>query len=164
MTIHSSIPAWRISWTEEPDGLHLIGSHRVVHYWSDFSSVAQLCSLRPHGLTAAYQASLSITNPQKLLKLMSISSVMPSNHIILYCPLLLLPSIFPSIRVFSNKSILIRWPNYWSFNFSIGLSNEYSFDFLQDWLVGFPCCPRDFQDSSPSPQFRSTNSSALRFL
>jgi len=77
--------------------------------------------------TTARQASLSITNSWSLLKIMSISSMMPSNHLILCCPLLLLPSIFPSIRVFSNESVLhIRWPKYWSFNFSISLSIEYS--------------------------------------
>ena len=76
--------------------------------------------------TVECQASLSITNSQSLLKLMSIELVMPSNHLIL-CPLLLLPSIFPSIRVFSNESVLrIRWPKYWSFIFSIGSSNKYS--------------------------------------
>ena len=77
--------------------------------------------------TAACQASLSIANFQSLLKLMSIESVMPSNHLILCCPLLLLPSIFPSIRVFSNESLLrMRWPMYWSFSFSTSPSNEYS--------------------------------------
>ena len=77
--------------------------------------------------TAARQASLSITNPQSLLKLISIELVMPSNHFIFSHPLLLMPSIFPSIRDFSNESILcIRWPKYWSFSFSISLSNEYS--------------------------------------
>ena len=77
--------------------------------------------------TVALQASLSITNSWSLLKLMSIESVMPFNHLILCCPLLLLPSIFPSIRVFSNESALhIRGPNYWSFSFSISPSNEYS--------------------------------------
>ena len=76
--------------------------------------------------TAAFQASLSITNSRTLCKLMSIESVMPSNHLILCC-LLLLPSIFPSIRVFSNESVLhIRWPKYWDFSFSISSSNEYS--------------------------------------
>jgi len=76
--------------------------------------------------TAAHQASLSITNSRSLLKLMSIKSVMPSNHLILCCPLLLLPSIFPSIRIFSNESVLyIRWLKYWSF--SISPSNEYSY-------------------------------------
>ena len=76
--------------------------------------------------TAAHQAFLSIINSQSLLKLMSINSVMPSNHLILCCPLLLTPSIFPSIGVFSNEFVLIRWPKYWSFNFSISPSNEYS--------------------------------------
>ena len=77
--------------------------------------------------TAAHQASLSITNSWSLLKLLSIESVMPSNHLILCHPLLLLPSIFPSIRVFSNEmAICIRWPKYWSYSFSISSSNEYS--------------------------------------
>ena len=77
--------------------------------------------------TAAHQASLYVTNSQNLLKLMSIESVMPSHHPILCCPLLLPPSIFPSIRVFSNDSVLqIRWPKYWSFSFSMSLSSEYS--------------------------------------
>ena len=87
--------------------------------------------------TAARQASLSIINSQSLLKLMSIESVMPSNHLILCRPLILLPSIFPSIRVFSNESALhIRWPKYWRFRFSISLSNEYSglISFRMDWL------------------------------
>ena len=87
--------------------------------------------------TAARQASLSITNSQSLLKLMSIESVMPSNHLILCHPRLLLPSIFPSIRVFSNESVLcIRWPKYWSFSFSISPSNKYSglSSFRMDWL------------------------------
>ena len=88
-------------------------------------------------LTAARQAFLSITNSQSLLKLMSTVSVMPSNHLILCCPLLLLPSIIPSIRVFSNESTLhIRWPKYWSFIFSISPSSEYSglISFKMDWL------------------------------
>ena len=87
--------------------------------------------------TAACQASLSFTIFQSLPKLMSIESVMPSNHPILCHPLLLLPSIFPSIRVFSNESVLcIRWPKYWSFSFSISLSNEYSglISFRIDWF------------------------------
>ena len=87
--------------------------------------------------TAARQASLSITNSQSLLKLMSIELVMPSNHFILCHPLLLLPLIFPSIRDFSNESILcIRWPKYWSFSFSISHSNEYSglISFRIDWF------------------------------
>ena len=87
--------------------------------------------------TAAHQASLSITNSWSLLKLMSIESVMPSNHLILCRTLLLLPSIFPRIRVFSNESVLhIKWPKYWSFSFSISHSNEYSglISFRIDWL------------------------------
>ena len=87
--------------------------------------------------TAAPQASLSITNSQSLPKLISIKSVMPSNHLILCCPLLLLPSIFPSIRVFSNESVLrIRWPKYWSFSLNISSSNEHSrmISFRMDWL------------------------------
>jgi len=77
--------------------------------------------------TTAHQSPLSFTISQTLLKLMSIELVMPANHLILYCPLLLLPSVFPSIRVFSNESALrIRWPKYWSFSFSINPSNEYS--------------------------------------
>ena len=87
--------------------------------------------------TAARQASLSVTNTQSLLKLMSIQSVMPFNHLILCRPLLLLPSILPSIRVFSNESVLcIRWPKYWSFSFHISPSNEYSglISFRTDWL------------------------------
>ena len=87
--------------------------------------------------TAAHQASLSITNTQSLLKLMSIELVVPPNHLILCRPLLLLPSILPSIRVFSNESVLlIRWPNYWSFSFSVSPSNEYSglISFRMDWL------------------------------
>ena len=87
-------------------------------------------------LTTAHQASLSITNSQSLLKLISIKSLMPYNHLIL-CHTLLLPSMFPSIRVFTNESALhIRWPKYWSFTFSISLSNEHSrlISFRMDWL------------------------------
>ena len=88
--------------------------------------------------TAANQASLSITNSQSLFKIMSIESVMSSNNLILCCPLLLLPSFFPSMRVFSNESVLcIRWPKYWSFSFSISPFNEYSglISFRMDWLA-----------------------------
>ena len=87
---------------------------------------------------AAHQASLSFTVSWSLFKLMSIESVMPSSHLILWCPLLLLPSIFPSIRVFSNESALrIRWPKYWSFSFNISPSDEYSglICFRMDWLA-----------------------------
>ena len=91
----------------------------------------------PPPWTAARQASLSITNSHNLLKLISIELVMPSNHLILYLPLFLLPSIFSSIRVFSSESVLhIRWPKIWSFRLSISLSNEYSglISFRMDWL------------------------------
>ena len=103
-----------------------------------FSSVQSLSRVRLFVTpwTAARQASLSITNSQSLLTLMSIESVIPSSHLILCLPLLL-PSIFPSIRVFSNESLFhIRWPKYWSFSFSISISNEYSglISFRMDWL------------------------------
>ena len=106
--------------------------------------------------TAARQASLSITNSWSLLKLMFIELVMPSNHLIPCCPLL--PSIFPSIRVFSSGSVLhIRCLKYWSFSFSINHSNEYSglLSFRMDWL---DLRPRDSQESSPTPQLKSINS------
>ena len=104
-----------------------------------FSSVAQSCPTlcNPMGCSSARQAYLSITNSQSLLKLMSIESVMPSNHLILCRPLLLPPSIFPSIRVFSSESALhIRWPKYWSFSFNISPSNEHPglISFRMDWL------------------------------
>ena len=102
-----------------------------------FSSVAQSCWLFVTPWTATRLASLSITNSRSLLKLMSIESVMPSNHLILCYPLLLLPSIFSSIGVFSNESVLpIRWPKYWSFSFSINPSDEYSrlISFRIDWF------------------------------
>ena len=103
------------------------------------SSVQSLCHVRLFATpwTAPCQASLAITNSQSLLKLMSIESLMPSNHLILCYPLLLLPSIFPSIRVFSNESVFcIRWPKCWSFIFNISPSNEYSglISFRMDWL------------------------------
>ena len=101
-----------------------------------FSLVAQSC-LTATPCIAAHQASLSITNIRSLLKLMPIQSVMPSNNLILCCPLLLLPSIFPSIRVFSSESVLrMRWPKYWSFTFSISPFNEHPglISFRMDWL------------------------------
>ena len=107
--------------------------------WVQFSSVQSLSRVRLFATPwmAAPQASLSITNSQSLLKLMSIESVMPSSHLILCHPLLLLPPIPPSIRVFSNESTLrMRWPKYWSFSYSISPSNEYSglISFRMDWL------------------------------
>ena len=124
----------------------LLDTHRhcTIHPHADPSigHTSLVQSLSPVRLfatpwNAARQASLSITNFQSLLKLMSIELVMPSNHVILCHPLLLLPSIFPTIRVFSNESVLrIRWPKYWCFSFSISLSNEYSglISFRIDWL------------------------------
>ena len=116
--------------------------------------------------TAACQASLSIINSQSLLKLMSIELVMPSNHLILCHPLLLLLSIFLIFRLFSNESVLCyRCPMYWSFIFNISPSNEYSgLIRLKDGLVGSPYSARDSQESSPTPQFKSINSSVLSFL
>ena len=104
-----------------------------------FSSVQSLNCVRffVTPWIAVHQASLSITNSQSLPKLMSTESVIPSNHLILYCPLLLLPSIFPNIRVFSSESALrIRWPKYWSFSFNISPSNEHPglISFRMDWL------------------------------
>ena len=116
--------------------------------------------------TAAHQASLSITNSQSLLKLMTIKSVMPCNHLILCRPLLLLPSIFPSIRVFSNESALhIRWPKYWSFSFSISPSSECSglISFRIDWfdLLGVQ---ETLKNILLTPQFEGTSSSVLSFF
>ena len=112
---------------------------------------------------AARQASLSITNAQSSLRLTSIESVMPSSHLILCLPLLLLPPIPPSIRVFPNESVLhIRWPKYWSFSFGNSPSNEYL------GLISFRMDLLDLlespQESSPTPQFKSINSSALSLL
>ena len=119
MATHSSILAWEIPWTEEPDGLQSISS---VH----FSHSVLSDSLPPHGLQHARPPCPSPTL-RVYPKLMSIESVMPSNHLILCCPLLLLPSIFPSIRVYLNElALCIRWPKYWSFSFNISPSKEYS--------------------------------------
>ena len=109
----------------------------------------------------ARQASLSITNSRSLLRLMPIELVMPSSHLILCRPLLLLPPVPPSIRVFSNESTLcMRWPKYWSFSFSVSPSNEHPVSFRVDWLVLLA----DSQESSPIPQFKSINFSVLSFL
>ena len=133
---HSSVLAWKIPWTEESGGYSTKTEESLT--WRSSAQV-QLSrvwhSVSPW--TAARQASLSITDSWSSLKLMSIESVMPSNHLILCHPLLLLPSIFPSIRAFSNESVLcIRWPKYWSFSFSISPSNEHSglISFRMDWL------------------------------
>ena len=130
-----------------------------------FVVAVQLCPTLVTPWTAACQASLSITISQSLLKLMSIESVMPSNHLILCCPLLLLPSVFPSIMVFSNELALhIKWPKYWSFSFSISPSNECSglisfrFDWF-DWLAIHGTCK-----SSPKPHFKSINFLAFSLI
>ena len=115
--------------------------------------------------TGAHKTSLSFVISQSLLKLMSIESVMPFNHLILCHPLFLLPSIFSSIRVFSNNSAFhIKWPKYWSFSFNISPSNEHPrlISLRMAWLDLLS--PRDSQEFSPTPQFKSINSSALSFL
>ena len=153
MAGHSNVLAWRIPGMGEPSGIWSMGSQRVGHDWvtthkhrnsyhmsgSISSSVQSLSHVWFFATpwTATRQASLSITNSRSPLKLMSIELVMPSNHLILFRPLLFPPSIFPSIRVFSNESALsIRWPKCWSFSFSISPSNEYSglISFRMDWL------------------------------
>ena len=137
--------------------------HQPTHHFSSVQSLSHVW-LFATPWTAACQDSLSITNCWSLLKLMSIESVMPSNHLILCHPLLLPSSIFHSIRVFSNQSIApIRWPKYWSFSFSISPSNEYS-GLISFKLVGSPCSPKDSQESSPTRHFKSFNSSVLSFL
>ena len=113
--------------------------------------------------TAACQVSLSITNSWSLLKLMSITSMMPSNHLILCHPILLPPSIFPSIRVFSNESALrIRWPKYWASASVLPMNIQGSF--RMDWFDLLEGSPWDSQESSPAPQFESINSSVLSLL
>ena len=131
-----------------------------------FSSVQSLSPVRLFATprTAAHQASLTITNSWSLLKLMSIGSVMPSNHLILCCPLLLLPPVFPSIRVFSSESVVcIRWPKYWSFSFSISPFSEYSglISFRMDWL---DLLAVQGTLNSLLQQFKRINSSVLSFL
>ena len=137
---------------------------------NQFGSVQSLScvQLSTTPLIAAHQTSLSITNSQSLLKLMSIESVMPFSHLIFCRPLLLLPSIFPSIRVFSNESVLhIRWRKYWSFSFNISPSNEHPglISFRMDWfdLLAVQGTAR-LLESSPTPQFKSISSLVLSFL
>ena len=135
--------------------------------WNCCCSVTRLCpTLWDLTDCSTTGLSLSFTVSRTLIKLISIESVMPSNHLILCYPLLLLTSIFPRIRVFSNESVLqIRWPKCWSFSFSISLSNEYLglISFRTDW-VWSPCSPRDSQDSSAAPQCESITSLVLRLL
>ena len=139
-----------------------------IAYIEQFSSVQLLSHVRLFVTpwTAASQASLSITNSRSLVKLMSLESVMPSNHLFL-CHPLLPSSICPSIRVFSNESALqIRWPKYWSFSFSISPFNEYSglISFRIDWLDLLAVQGTLKKESSPTPQFKSISSSVLSFL
>ena len=147
MATHSSILAWEIPWTEETSKLQSIRSQEseTIQRLNNNNMTDQVSSVQSFSRvrlfvtqrTAAYQASLSITNSWSLLKLMSIESVMRSNHLILCRSLLLPSSIFPSTRVFSNELVLrSRWPKYWSFSFNISPSNEYSglIFFRMDWL------------------------------
>ena len=140
MAIHFSILAWRIPWAEEPSGLHRMVLLRVGRDWVTntvhFSSVAQLCLTLWNPMDCSMPGFPVHHQLQSLLKLMSIELVMPSNYLIL-CHHLLLPSIFPSFKIFYNESVLhIRWPKYWSFRFSISSSNEYSglIFFRIDWF------------------------------
>ena len=165
MATYSSILAQRILWTQETGWLRPMGSQRVGHDWSDLPCTYQwevinqrcLCNkasivvqslsrvqLFCDPIDCSTPASLSFTISWGLLKLISIELVMPSNHLILCHPLLLLPSVFPSIRVFYNESALhIRWPKYWSFSLSISLSSEYSglISFRMDWFDLAPNLP-----------------------
>ena len=138
---------------------------RTVYH--QFSSVAQSCPTLCNPMNLSTPGLLSITNSQSLHKLMSIESVMPSNHLILCRPLLLLPSIFPSIRVFSNESTLcIRWPKYWSFSFSIiSPSNEHPglISFRMDWL-DLLAVQGILKSLLQHHSSKSINSSALSFL
>ena len=134
---------------------------RAFHLIQSAQSCPTLCS----SMDCSMPGFLSITKFQSLLKLMCIESLTPSNHLILCHPLLLPPSIFPSIRVFSNESVLhIRWPKYWNFSFSISPFSEYSglISFRIDWfdLVAV----QGTLKSSSTPQFKSINSSVLSFL
>ena len=135
--------------------VHGVKKSRIwLIYWTELN-----CSV----WTAARQASLSITNSQSLLKLMSVELVMPSRHLIL-CRPLLLTSIFSSIRVSSDESLLpIRWPRYWSFSFSISPSNEY-LGLISFRIDRFDLAGQGTQEFSPTPQFKSINSLALSFL
>ena len=136
-----------------------------LHLYLQFSSVAQSCPTLCNPTDCSTPVLPVHHQSQSLLKLTSIESVMPSSHLNLCRPLLLLPSIFPSIRVFSNESVLhIRWPKYWSFSFSISPSKQYSWliSFRMDWLDLLAV--QGTQESSPTSQFKHINSSAFSFL
>ena len=145
--------------------------------WSDWcflksvSSVTQLCPALCNSMdcsTPGFPVHHQLLEPAQTHVLLKLSDTIQSSHLLSFCPLFLLSSIFPSIRVFSNESVLhVRWLKYWSFSFSISPSN--SGLPIQDWfplgLLGWsPCSPRDSQESSPTPQFKSINSLALSFL
>jgi len=145
-----------------------IGIRALYHFRNEWhcsvQSLSRVWLLETPWITA-HQASSSITNSWSSLKLMSIESVIPSSHLILWHPLLILPPIPLSSRVFSNESTLrIRWPMYWSFSFSISPPNEHPglISFRMDWLDLLAV--QGTQESSPTPQFKSINSSALSFL
>ena len=136
-----------------------------VYQFSSVQSLSRVWLFVTPWITAR-QASLSITNSQSPPKPMFIESMMPFNHLILCHPLFLLPSIFPSIRVFSNESAIhIRWQKYWSFSLNISPPNEHPglISFRMDWL-DLLAVQGDSQQSSPTPQFKSIHSSALSFL
>ena len=187
MVTYSNIFAWRIPWTEQSGRLQSMGSQRVdtteqlstwlkmglfllpqsVHVLFLFSSVLSLSRVPLFATpwTVTRKASLSVTNSRSLLKLMSIESVMPSNHLVLWCPFIFVLSIFPSIPVFPMSQF------FTSHGQSIGASSSASIlsVSIQDWLTlgwtgGISCSPRDSQESSPTPQFKSINSSELSFL
>ena len=135
-----------------------------IHHSIHFSSVQSISCVWLFGTPwiAAHQASLSITNSRRSLKFTSIESVMPSSHLILCCPLLLLSLIPPSIRVFSSESALhMRWPKYWSFSFISVLPKDWS---PLEWTGWISWSSRDSQESSPTTQFKSINSSVLSLL
>ena len=148
--------------------MHLKSAYFWICQWCfsvQFSSITQSCPTLCDPMNCSTQASLSITNSQSSPKLMSIESVMPFYHLLFCHPLLLLPSIFPSIRVFSSESALpIRWPEYWSFSFNISPSNEHSrlISFRMNWLDLLAV--QGTLKSSPTPQLKSINPSALSFL
>ena len=173
---HTVISGARASISEFGLTYNLVHDNRQLWVFRACSLPIQFCCWSiPHHVrlfvtpwTSAHQGSLSFTISQSLLKLLSMSteSVMPSNHLILCRPILLLPSIFPSIRVFSNESVLhMRWPKYWSFSFGISPSNEYLglIYFRIDWF-DLLVVQGNLKSSSPSPQFKSINSLVLSLL